>query len=654
MGYMYLFKRIVMHLLTITLLLVFVSSSSADNTVVNYNNFTGEFDTSAPIEFQRMFWPRHIPENYDKIKLLKSSSTDWRILIDFIWGEGSDITSKMSMFNNWWVYLDEEFPGFNGLDPNVWQNVHDTYWPEILNNDVVPVSKGRFCAIMQYSFFELQDAHTFVENKDVTTTDPLPGIPLFVGSNIGIIHKFGAGLTPLPDSSLLVYKVFPSHVLGLEPGDIVLGYDNRLWKDIYPELLDAQLPIAQAGFYTAPEAISHILLGSAGQNCHLYDTIDVIKYDTKDTVHLATAPIFETDMTLWASEQMDITGVPQPDAFSDELFSWGIMDGTNIAYIYTLGWWGNEEELIGEWNAVFDSIMNYYNCDGLIIDDRVNWGSSLISFLTPLNMLFDTTVNTLDWYRRCSMADHFNMCEYSIWWNDSIAVVHGDPETFYNKPIAVLTGPNAVSGGDFFPFTISFHPNVKFFGKPTNGAFSSTYFNDGPTWFFQSTFTEATREGVPGELMVRTGFPDPNYFNWVDYEEVWLTPDMVAQGRDDVVEAAVAWIMTGDDDADGVLNYADNCMRSYNPDQSDWDANGQGDICDDCCRYARGNINGDANDELDIEDLVYFIDYFFNEGDEPVCQKECDVNNDESIDISDIVYLIDYMFNEGDEPMGCI
>ncbi|MFH1723766.1 MAG: PKD domain-containing protein [Elusimicrobiota bacterium] len=36
-----------------------------------------------------------------------------------------------------------------------------------------------------------------------------------------------------------------------------------------------------------------------------------------------------------------------------------------------------------------------------------------------------------------------------------------------------------------------------------------------------------------------------------------------------------------DDDDDGVLNFEDNCPADYNPDQTDYDDDGQGDVCDD-------------------------------------------------------------------------
>ena len=44
----------------------------------------------------------------------------------------------------------------------------------------------------------------------------------------------------------------------------------------------------------------------------------------------------------------------------------------------------------------------------------------------------------------------------------------------------------------------------------------------------------------------------------------------------------------------------------------------------------------------------------FNEGSAIVCEEEADVIIDGSVDIADLVYMVDYMFNEGSPPPACI
>ncbi len=96
---------------------------------------------------------------------------------------------------------------------------------------------------------------------------------------IGIddVRHFGACLTPLPDSTLLVYKVVENHPLNLVPGDIILGYEGIPWKELIFELLDANIPMAAYPGSSKVQKIYH-LLSSAGLNWHLFSEIDVVKY----------------------------------------------------------------------------------------------------------------------------------------------------------------------------------------------------------------------------------------------------------------------------------------------------------------------------------------------------------------------------------------
>ena len=72
-----------------------------------------------------------------------------------------------------------------------------------------------------------------------------------------------------------------------------------------------------------------------------------------------------------------------------------------------------------------------------------------------------------------------------------------------------------------------------------------------------------------------------------------------------------------------------------------------------CCIGIRGNANGDTGDEFDISDVVYMVDWMFNDGEEPPCMDEVDVVIDDSPDIADLVYMVDYMFNDGDPLPPC-
>ena len=572
-----------------------------------------EFVDSATPFFKNMFAPRHLPPNYTPKSAGLYDRYDWQAAIDATWGVGLGINLKQSFFLDSWLLVDEAFPAFNDLDPNVWQDVYDRYWPELTDTGLY-ISRGRFCAIMQNAYMVLGDDHTSMSDLDVVYSTPLPGVPLFYGAAAGDNDHFGAALTPVADSSIVVYRAVESHPLGLEPGDIILGYDGVPWKELYPQILAAQLPMASVPYHTTQKTFDHTILAAAGQNWHLFDTIDVVKYSTGDTLHFPTSLLAGQNMNLWGTEQLDIPGVHKPNPYYEEIFSWGYIEGTNIAYIYTHGWWGDEAALRSKWEHALDSIRYNGQLDGLIIDDRTNWGSAHLSFLDPIMRLFDDTIQVVRWYDRCSPADHFDMCPNNDL-GDFVTVINGEAKHFFDKPIAILTGPHAVSGGDFFPMAMSFHPMVKIFGKPTNGAFSSVAAGNWiyPYWLVTLTYTVCDLADNPGDYLLRKEFPNPVDFPWVDYVDVWLTRDGIAEGRDDVVEAAVDWIYTGDVDQDGVINSLDNCPGTFNPSQEDGDGDGVGDVCDVC-------EGGDNYSDADEDNIPYCYDncpetYNFNQSD---------------------------------------
>ena len=139
---------------------------------------------------------------------------------------------------------------------------------------------------------------------------------------------------------------------------------------------------------------------------------------------------------------------------------------------------------------------------------------------------------------------------------------------------------------------------ARVFGKPTAGAFNSPLWpNIGPDFYFGYADADAFLVTDPGHYLTHDELP-------VD-ESVWLTQEGVAQGRDDVVAAAMAWICSVDSDEDGVANCEDNCVVDYDPDQSDGDGDGIGDLCDNCPEIAnadQADSDGDgAGDPCDVD-----------------------------------------------------
>lgn len=490
-----------------------------------------------PVELKRQFIkPTYFPEHITK-KPGHYTITDWDDVIDETWGMGRVKSQKLAIFDAYWSGVDQDFacfPSLPGYNPEFWDSLNTLYRTEIENGDpTYGVSKGRFVAIMNHLALALKETHTYVEHPLVNTNTSLgPGVPLFVIGGWGANDHFGAGLTPLPDSSLLVYKAVTSHPLGLVPGDIVLGYDGIPWKELYQQMLDTQLPLYEMWWWGCSESsYIHSMLMSAGMNWHLFDTINILKYNTGDTVHFSTSLLDGQEMELWCTEQMDIPGVPMPNIYAGERASFGIIEGTQIGYIYVWSWTGIVEQ---EFENAVNILMNDYETTGLIIDYRMNWGGFMHLGQKGFESLFNAYEPA---YGGLERSNTYNHLELSSSDNFYFSYIYGAAESYYDKPIAVLVGPGALSAGDYNSLAMKLHPMTRFFGKSTAAAFNRprwtnmVYNNE---WGGRYAEVESYLQNDPDQHLTRIEFP-------VD-EEVWLTPDNVAEGHDNVVDAAVDWI----------------------------------------------------------------------------------------------------------------
>jgi hypothetical protein len=395
------------------------------------------------------------------------------------------------------------------------------------------------------------------------------------------------------------------------------------------------------------EARQHTWLAAAGMNWHLFDSIDVLKYNGGPAERYSTSALVGQATPIWCTEQIPIDGIERPDISTGQWVTWGMYPGTDIAYVYHAGM---NSGSLSQWEAILDTVLDI-ETSGIIIDCRFNLGGSLLEFPT-FDRLFDTAFDYGDWVDRCNETDRLSLCsigppDYSGTWL-TWGQTGGDSTESYMRPIAVLIGPIAGSLGDQMPLALSYHPICKLFGKPTAGMFSAgawpSTFNTIPGWKLQGAKPTSVLNSHPDDPLHDNIFPVDPIFSWVDYEDVWLTPDMVAQGKDDVVEAAMIWINNSDTDGDSVSNADDNCPWIYNPDQADADADEIGDVCDDCtdtdgdgygnpgyatntciedncpdvynpgqesgdccCLGIRGNIDSDQGNLIDISDLVYLV-----------------------------------------------
>jgi hypothetical protein len=473
------------------------------------------------------------------------TAEDWRAVIDSTWGQGMPTSKKLQLFDHCWNLIDHTYPSFFHIHDN-WDSLKNVYRPEV----AAGVSRGRFCAIMNYMFSRLTDMHSAVTDVPVSQDSLKPGVPLFAASGKNSIYAkiyvkkdfchFGASLAPLPDSSVFVYDVIADHPLNLEPGDIVIGYDNIPWKELYKKILTAELPIIGSGtFGSNSESIEYELLVAAGENWHLFDVIDIVKYSSGDTLHLPTSLLAGQKMQLLTTDQLPVPGVPFPDIDNGHLVSWGIVEGTQTGYIYVWGWTLADQVPPPSYNCgdeflqALQSLINDYQIDGLIIDSRFNMGGYTFQYLKCLSVLFNEDQDSFFEYVRNDPNDHYSMKrEYNNHFQ-----VDATPYLF-DRPIAMLTGPASVSCGDLMPMQMRLHPMVRTFGLGTNGVFGKVQDHDisaiSNDLILHTTYSNLTMAGQPDQFMTHMSYPPD--------EEIWLTQEAAVIGEDPVVKRALAWI----------------------------------------------------------------------------------------------------------------
>jgi hypothetical protein len=446
-----------------------------------------------------------------------------RTAIDGFWGEGLPTAQKLKLFDRFWSDVDRHFAAFQGIYVN-WPALRDRYRREIERG----VSAGRFAGIMSALSLQLRESHTMAIDLGVSVrTWPEPGVPLFVQG--GWFQDYsGACVTAAGDGSALVYRAARNHPLGLAPGDRILGYDGRAWSELVRELIEEELPISPQWWGSSPSAFEHSLLMSAGNNWHLFRTMDVEKA-TGELLHLSTAALSELIRFPFCSEQLDVPGVPMP-VYERSWVSWGVVDGTNVGYIYVWGWSGDAGV---QFERAVRELTEKRSTEGLVIDFRFNIGGNMFLSNAGLALLFDEPMPTIGFVERASGGAHQAMAPAA---KPELYVIPsaGQPMR-YAKPIAVLTGPGAVSSGDQVALRMSYHPRARLFGKGTSAAFNAPIRpNYHPNWYVAIATADAYRIDAPQDYLTHDEV-------LVD-EPIWLTASDVATGKDTVVEAALNWI----------------------------------------------------------------------------------------------------------------
>lgn len=215
---------------------------------------------------------------------------EWPMIIKQFWGQGETLSGKLATFDLYQNFARAKNATFL-WNPTNWDSL-----ATLLRTRITDLtSRGEFSRILNDLAWGINDGHAYAMDSIMLSTPLNPGTPILVDGG-GFINHFGAGLTPLEDSSLLVYKVVQNHPLGLVPGDIILGYQGIPWYQIVRELLAGGVPhTLRIG--SAPSALNRVLLWAAGESWHLFDTIDVKKYSSGEIAHLPLDTMITLNVT---------------------------------------------------------------------------------------------------------------------------------------------------------------------------------------------------------------------------------------------------------------------------------------------------------------------------------------------------------------------
>ena len=204
-------------------------------------------------------------------------------------------------------------------------------------------------------------------------------------------------------------------------------------------------------------------------------------------------------------------------------FSHNAIRNGKVAYVR----YDSFENTISE--AVLKNIVNRYkDCQGMIIDLRQNSGGS-INNIRILLSIFDNHKQPLYATQIKSGKEHDAFTELETVCATDTCIL----ETPYNKPVAVLIDRGSYSATSFFALCTMGYPNIRLFGDYSGGGLGLPNGGALPNgWVYRFSITRTI--AIDGH----------NYENGVPpTERVILDPTCVAQGVDNVIEAAADWIL---------------------------------------------------------------------------------------------------------------
>jgi hypothetical protein len=504
-----------------------------------------------------------ITDEDEKMAMIQAKIENLEATNRVFWGEiPADVDTMLKLFQAIWGFINTNFPGFPGImktednpDGIDWDEFGEWAYEEIEYID----NYGDFANIMTRMAYVLKEGHSQVIpgrlKGAMGLTSYRENAPVFIPFSAKV-STIGACYTVTEEEELVVtYIIDDENPYDLRPGDEIVGFNGIPWAEWLPYLIEADIP-----YYGSPAssegAIRYNLLKSGMTNARLFEKINIKEYRTGEIV---TKPILYERFT-WTTTKpctehfVSVPGVPDPQIsfYATDPLYYGIMEGTNIGYIYLTsfpsGWdefddpsqWDPyETEFSGAFNRAIVELMD---TDGLIIDIRQHGGGWQQVSYKGFAKLIDADEDILI-FKQVN-RDTGNPAKDAFEDDYSRDFPLKADDSHYENPIIVITGPDCISGGDLITAFFDKFPEFTIIGNHNNGAFTAVGAQE------YQVGNDTVFQYIPTIGLYYHDDPNPNLLRRSDFVDIH-----VRQNKEDIVKGV-----------DAVREYALKLIREKKPD----------------------------------------------------------------------------------------
>ena len=304
----------------------------------------------------------------------------WEQEVAEFWGEAPALETRLEMFDEVWETFAADYACFDTNDVD-WDEVKETYRPLVEGAD----SYGHFYRLMREMMDLLRDPHSPLLSDTICRTSLSARPPVVRILNVYPVS--GGCITLDENDELLVYRAAAEgkNPVGLEPGDVILGFDGKTWQENLADIDRWPLPECDEDFSAAAVSNERQRAAALPANAHLFETIQVRKYGSGQEESYPTDLIVESPKDyMVCADALPVDGMTPPvetwaeldyDACSNCL-SYGILPDSNIGYINSYAWYGGA---LPDFQEAAEALIE---TDALIIDQRFNLGAWCSSWAT--------------------------------------------------------------------------------------------------------------------------------------------------------------------------------------------------------------------------------------------------------------------------------